>query len=159
MRDALLERGRLLLEQKVLAPQSEEVARARLELVVVDRAEQVVAGARLERAIAQVVVLVGGDDDDRDVAGPVLSLELADELGAVALGCLDVGDDEVGRRLRHEAERIARVGEGPHRDIIAERASEALQDLQVGDPVVDDDDGLRLHWRPACSALLVIYYN
>ena len=45
----LLERGRARREQQLLAAQRQEVARADAELVMIDRAQQEIGGARLER--------------------------------------------------------------------------------------------------------------
>ncbi|MGA3305827.1 MAG: hypothetical protein ABSC26_07460 [Stellaceae bacterium] len=140
----LLERGSARLEQQLLAAQRQEIARAHAEFVVIDRAQQVIGGAGLERLIAQVAVLIGGDDDHRHVDAGGNLADVTDEGGAVEFGHVEIGDDQIGRRCRESVERALRPVIG--RDLDAfERASEPFQNLQIGQAVVDDGDGLELH--------------
>ena len=56
-----LEVGRALGQQQLLAAQGQEVAGPGAELEMVDRAEQEVGGAGLERPVAELAVLIDGD--------------------------------------------------------------------------------------------------
>ena len=56
-----LEVGRALGQQQLLAAQGQQVAGAGAELEMVDRAEQEVGGAGLERPVAELPVLIDGD--------------------------------------------------------------------------------------------------
>src|SRR6185437_16548323 len=96
--DLLLERRGALLELDLLVPQRQEVARAHAELVMIDRAQKEVGGPGLERLVAQVAVLVSGDDDHRYIGASRDGAEAADELGAVELRHVEIGDEEVRRR-------------------------------------------------------------
>ena len=53
----LLERGGARREQQLLAPQHQEIARADAEFVMIDRAQQEIGGAGLERLQAQLAIL------------------------------------------------------------------------------------------------------
>jgi hypothetical protein len=146
-RDFLLQRRGALLQHELLAAHGQEIARADAELVMIDRAQQEIGGARLERLVAEVAILIGGDDHHRDVGAGGRRAEAADELGAVEIRHLEVGDDEIGRLIRRVVERQQRVVEGPHLDPVVERGRETLEDLEIGDPVVDDRYGLASHAR------------
>ena len=97
-----LEVGRALGQQQLLAAQGQQVAGAGAELEMVDRAQQEVGGAGLERAVAELAVLVDGDDDDRHVDQRRPAAQGAHEAGAVHVRHVEVGDDQIGRRAAVE---------------------------------------------------------
>src|SRR6185437_14911806 len=73
---------------------------------------------------------------DRYVGAGRQRAKAANELRAVQLGHLEIGDDEVGGLGPGIVQRPRRMVEG---------GRQALEDLQVGDPVVDDGYGLTFH--------------
>ena len=140
----LLERGGARGEQKLLPPHHQKIARADAEFVMIDRAQQEVGGARLERLQTQLAVLGRGHGDDRHFGTARERAEAADELDAVELRHLDVGDDEVGRLRRGGGKQRRRALVGRHRHPLVERAREPLENLPIRQALIDDGDGLAL---------------
>src|SRR5262249_866572 len=71
--------------------------------------------------------------------------EAADELGAVKLRHLEIGNDEVGLFLGCGSKRGQRIVEGPHHYLIGKRPGESLKNLQIRDAIIDDRDDLASH--------------
>ena len=65
--DLVLEHARLVRQHDLVAPQLEEVGAARARFVIVERLDQEVGGAGLERVVADLAVVDDGDHHDRHV--------------------------------------------------------------------------------------------
>ena len=145
--DFFLEGRGALLQHQLLALQGEQIVGADAEFTVIDRAQQIIRRARLERLEPQIAVLIGGDHDDRQVGAVRLLAQLADQIGAVHLRHVEVGDQQVGRRLDRILKRRDRVREGAHLDILPERTGKPFEDFEIGYSIVDDRDDLTSHAR------------
>jgi hypothetical protein len=137
----LFEGIRPVLDDLLLFAQRQEIARSRQELVVVDRAEQEIRGAGLQRLVPEFPILVDRDDNDRHVEAERQVAEPSHELGAVDIGHLVVGDHEVGRILFHPFERGDRIFEGLDPCIHLDGRRQLAEDAPVGNPIIDDHDG------------------
>ena len=124
----------------MLFAQLEQIARARLELVVVDRAAQKIGGAGLQRPQAELALLVDGDDDDGHFGKVRLRAEPAGELRAVHVGHLEIGDDEIGGVGLEPHQRGLRIREGAYRGAILDRSGKPREDLTIGGAIVEDHD-------------------
>ena len=146
-----LEQVRTLLDLALLRSQFQQVPGAGGEFHMVDRAEQEIRGAGLERGDAELPVAIGGDDDDRDVGIP--SPDPPHQLVAGHAGHLVVGDDEIGAVPGQPVQRLLRVGEGVGGDVQAELAGEPGIDLPVGRAVIDDQNCRRRDLRHSALQL------
>ena len=128
-----LEEEVLLLELLAL----EGVAHDDLQLVHVEGLDQVVVGPELQGGHRGLRGAEGGHDDDDRLGGG--RLDVAQDLDAVAVGQLDVGDDHVhralGDRRRRPAARLsaATTSKPSLRSMMAEHLAHGLL-------VVDDQD-------------------
>jgi hypothetical protein len=123
----------------LLLAQLQEVAGAREEFLVVDRAVEEVGCAGLQRAHAEFALFVDRDDDDRDFAAVGLRAVSADEFGAVHRRHFEIGDDQVGRVMFEPYQEIRWISETMHRHARFNRSSKLREDLAVGCPVVEDN--------------------
>ena len=129
-----------LLEQLLLLAQGQEIARPGAELDVVDRAQEEVGGARLQRLVAVGAVLVDRHHHDRNVARAWQGAEGADEVGAVHARHLVVGDHQIGQRDQDRIERRLRARECFDPDSLLDRGGQPGKYVPIGHPVIDDDD-------------------
>ena len=128
------------LDDALLAAHAQEVAAAADELGLVDRAAQEVGGARRQRLQAERAVIVGGDDDHGDVEAARAGAQASGELGAVQMGHLVFGDDQVGIVAGQPGQGRPWIAEGDHLGIGLERACQPGMDVPVGQAIVEDGD-------------------
>lgn len=119
--------------------QLEHVAQPRLELAPVDRFGEKVACAAVERVVAHVALVAGGDHQDGQIVAVAVRADAADELQAVHLGHHVIDDDEVGLIGQAPLERRggALEGVGPG---IGSAVDELADQGQVEQRVIDDRD-------------------
>ena len=136
----LLEAGRPVGEHALLPAQGQQVAGTGAELEMVDRAQKEVGGTGLQRPIAELAVLIDGDDDDRDIVMLAALAQRAHEAGAVHLRHVVVGDDEVaGEPAVQGVQGFDWAGIGTDLQAFLDRQCKAGEYVTVGDAVVDDD--------------------
>ena len=127
-------------DDELLLAHFQEVARAGEKLVVVHRALQEVSGAGLERAQAVAALLIDRDHHHRHVGAGGNRAEAAGELGAIEIGHLVVGDDEIGDVMIEPGKRLERIAEGANVGTLFDRSGELREDVPIGDSVVKNDD-------------------
>ena len=104
-----------------------------------ERLDQVVVGAGAQAADLLLDLALGGEHDDRDVAGgALLGPDLGRDLVAVELGQHDVEQDQVGRLGAPQAEPLRAVGRDD--DVVALLLEGVLQESLDVRVVVDDED-------------------
>ena len=136
-----LQVGRALGQQQLLAAQGQEVTGPGAELEMVDRAEQEIGGAGLQRPVAELAVLIDGDHDHRHVDQRRPAAQGAHEAGAVHVGHVEIGDDQIRHHAAVErGQRLHRARERADRQTFLDRRGEACQDVAVGDAIIDDGD-------------------
>jgi hypothetical protein len=86
--DLILQDPRLVGKDDLVPAQLQQVRAARACLVLVERLDQKVRCAALERVVADLTVVDDGDDDDRDIDAMPQPADLLDELDAVEFGSL-----------------------------------------------------------------------
>ena len=136
----LFQRHRAAADDLLLAPHGEQVEGAGPELVVVDGAAQEVGGAGFESAVAVVPVLVGGNDDDRNVETSEFPPAFPYEFGAVHLRHQKIGDDEIHALVDHPFEGRPRIVEGVNFSTRFQGSGQSGEDVSIGDSVVDHYD-------------------
>jgi hypothetical protein len=130
-----------VLERALQAARLEQVADAEEDLDAVERLGDEVAGAETERAAARRRGVVGGEDEDRH-AGAHDPLEQRE---AVDLGDLEVEHDEIGvDELEHV---LGLAGDARHAHVLVAGGEHARTAGRLSS--LDDDDALRLPFRPA----------
>ena len=141
----------LLVQHPVLAHQVRPLhrpAQHEQQLVLLQGLGQVVEGALAHRVDGAVDGPVGGHQDDE---GRGLQLEdLAQQLDAVEVGHLQVGEDDVEGAALGGLEGLAAVAGGG--GLVALRLQDHLQDVALAALVVDDEDPA-LHEPRACAAI------
>ena len=104
-----------------------------------ERLDQVVVGAGAQAADLLLDLALGGEHDDRDVAGrALLGPDLRRDLVAVELGQHDVEEDQVGRLGAPQAESLGAVRRDD--DLVALLLQRVLQQSLDVRVVVDDED-------------------
>jgi hypothetical protein len=93
---------------------------------------------RPQRLAAVVALLVRGEEDHRDVGNGLVGLERGDELEAVHVRHVDVGDDQRRRAAQHDVAGGDRVLGDVH--LVARGREMQLQQLADAFVVVDDQD-------------------
>ncbi len=94
-------------------------------------------------------VVDGGEEDDRDVPGPLPPLDVRGGLEAVHTRHLDVEQDDREVVRQQRLERFL-PGRCPHQRLI-ERGENGLQRQQILRPVIDQEDLGLLHHAPSSS--------
>lgn len=121
------------------AAHGQGVAHAGAELHGVQRAGEEGGRAHLERGVAELPLVVGGDHEDGELLGAVAAAELGDHVEPGEAGHQVVDDHEVGRGELRSAQRLRRVGE-QHRLAPGNACEESFDQPQVEVGVVDDRD-------------------
>jgi hypothetical protein len=104
-----------------------------------ERFDQVVVGTGTQATDLLLDLALGGEHDDRDVAGaPLLCPDLRRHLVAVELGEHDVEEDEIGRLGAPQAESFRAVRRDD--DVVALLLEGVLQEPLHIRVVVDDED-------------------
>ncbi len=135
-----LETGRPIGQEALLTAESEEIAGTGAELEMVDRAQEEVGGSSLQSAIAELTVLVDGDDDHRHVVMLAALAERPHERGTVHLGHVEVGDDQIAAQPSLERiQRLDRARVSVDLQTFLDRQGKTSKDIAVRDAVVDDD--------------------
>jgi hypothetical protein len=123
-----------------------------------DQREQAIGAHRLgeiahraELLAAVIAVLHRGQEDHRDVRQRGVGLERGDELEAVHVRHVDVGEDQVGRVLQHLVARADGVGRGAH--FVTGRGEVHAQQLAQALVVIHHQD-FRGHWSVLLAGLL-----
>ena len=97
--------------------------------------------------VADVAVVDDGDHDDRHVDAVGEPAELLDELDAVELGQLVVGEDDVDAVVARVLERAARRVEELEVELAVDLADDLGQQQPAAEQVVDDENGVALRAR------------
>ena len=140
--------------------ETEQVPHAHAELRAVDGLAEKVLGSGAEPPDLGVAVVQGGDDHDENVLGDRVALDPDRHLVPVHPGHHDVEQDEVGRLLRHDLERLFAARR--EHDTEALVREHDLEQLPVVRLVVHHQDGRRgveevaprRHVRARCSAMV-----
>ena len=113
---------------------------ARVQLGGVERLDQVVVGAAVQRIDQLGAVAVVGEHDHRDRRQPVVGAQPVEHLHAAEAGQLVVEQDRVRPALGHAGER--RLAVPGRRDVVAALAELAHEDLADRvRPFGDEDEG------------------
>ena len=128
------------IEQELLLAQLEQVAGPRHEFVMINGTMQKVGGACFQRLEPEASLLVDRQHDDRDFGGPGQFAEATDELRAVEMRHLEIGDDEVRRIVTQPVERLQRVAERANRHALVDRPGELGEYAPVRDLIVENDN-------------------
>jgi hypothetical protein len=122
------------------------------QLLLVDGLGQEVGGARGESPAPGVGRIVGAQDHDGQVLiGRQTGPDLLDHVDAVAVGHVQVEQDQVGAPALQDGAYLAGIGRG-HDVHVALVVEEAPQHHDVRSLVVHDQDPLQLH-HPRCVQL------
>ncbi len=127
-------------QQLLLLAQGQEVAGAGAELDMVDRTQQEVRGPGFQRLIAVAALLVDRHHHHRHLAAARQRPERPDEIGAVHVRHLVVGNHQIDAVGRQPVERRLRTGEGLDPDPLFNRHRQPRQNIAVGHSVIDDDN-------------------
>ena len=134
-----MQRLRPLLQKLLLFPHGQEVPGARPKLQLIHRAEQEVGRTSLQRLITVAALLIDRDHHHRHLASAGKGPKGADEVGAIHVRHLEVGDHQIGGCLLQPGERRFRAGERLDPDPFLDRHRQARQDIAIGDPIIDDN--------------------
>ena len=145
--DLVLEHARLVGQHDLVPAQLEQVRAARARLVLVEGLDQEIGGAGFERVVADLAVVDDGDHDDRDVDAVGQCAQLLDELDAVELGQLVVGQHDVDAVVAREFERARRRVEELEVQLAVDLAHDLGEQQAAREEVVDDQDGIALRAR------------
>ena len=145
--DLVLQHARLVGQHDLVPAQLEQVRAARARFVLVERLDQEVGRAGLERVVADLAVVDDGDDDDRHVDAVGEAADLLHELDAVELRQLVVGEDHVDAVVARELERAARRVEQLEVQLAVDLADDFGEQQPAAEEVVDDEDGVALGAR------------
>jgi hypothetical protein len=96
-----------------------------------------IAGAGLARPLDTVEILLGPDDDHRNIGAARLVAQPRDEFGGLALRTRGGEKNKVGEILGTKAKGPIGIGETPGDRSTTERAGQAFQYLPIGDAVID----------------------
>jgi hypothetical protein len=125
-------------------PQLEQVGAAGAGLVLVERLDQKIGGAGFERLVTHLAVVDHRDDDDRHVDAVRQRAQLLDELDAVELGQLVVGEDDVGAVVARELERPAGRVEELEVQLAVDLPDDLGEQQPAAEEVVDDQHRVAL---------------
>ena len=145
--DLVLQHARLVRQHDLVPAQLEQVGAAGARLVVVERLDQEVGRAGLERVVADLAVVDDGDHDDRHVDAMRQRAQLLDELDAVELGQLVIGEDDVDAVVARELERARRRVEQLEVQLAVDLPDDLGEQQAAREQVVDDQDGVALRAR------------
>ena len=121
-----------------------------LQLVQVERLDEVVVGARLERLHRGLDHRVAGHHDDFERR--VVPLHLVEHLKAVHLGHPDVDQRGVEDLMADQVDRFAAARH--QGDVVAPRAQRIAQELPNVGVIVDDQNSWAIHRRlPPCPPI------
>ena len=123
--------------------QLEHVAHARLELAPVDRLGQEVAGAAIQRLVADIALMARGHHQDREVVAVPARAQRADEGQAVHARHHVIDDDEIGLVVQAPGERGRGLVEGLGAGVV-QPVDELAHQHQVELRVVDHGDLQRM---------------
>ena len=129
--------ARPLFEQLLLLTQGQQVPRPGAELVVVDRAQQEVGRAGLERLIAIAALFVHGHHHHRHVRCARDGAEGPSKISAVHARHLEVGDHQVGHGAPDPVQRLLRTGERLDPHPLLDGGGQPRQDVAIGNAIVD----------------------
>jgi hypothetical protein len=87
----------------------QQVSHPRSKFVVIERAQQMIGGARSQRPVDTTPLLVGTDDDDRDCGAGFFGMQSTDKTCRIELGHLARDNDEVGPLANACRERRRRI--------------------------------------------------
>ena len=145
--DLVLQHPRLVGQHDLVPAQLEQVRAARARLVLVERLDQEIGGARFERVVADLAVVDDRDHDDRHVDAMRQRADLLHELDAVELGQLVVGEDDVDAIVAGELERPRRRVEQLEVQLAVDLPHDLRQQQAAAEQVVDDQDRIALGTR------------
>ena len=107
---------------------------------MIHRALQKIGGAGIQRAQAELTILIGGDDNHRHIRARWQQPQRADKIRPVHSRHFVVGDDQIGRVGSGPIEHAPRIGEYLDGGIVADRGCEPRVDHAVGIVVVHNHD-------------------
>ena len=145
--DLVLQHARLVREHDLVAAQLEQVRAAGARLVIVERLDQEVGRAGFERVVADLAIVDDGDHDDRHVDAMRQCAQLLDELDAVELGKLVIGEDDVDAVVARELQRARRRVEQLEVQLAVDLPDDLGEQQAAREQVVDDQDGIALRAR------------
>ena len=138
--DGLFELLLLAFELRVQLARHEQVADPQERFDAVERLGEEVAGAHRQRALLDRGRVVGGHDEDRQVAfGGEQGANGLHHLEAVHVRHVEVEDDQVRPDLGEPRDRVARIGDAAH-VLTASAAQQPIEHPHVPRLVVHDED-------------------
>ena len=145
--DLVLQHARLVGQHDLVPPQLEQIGAAGARLVVVERLDQEIGGARLERVVADLAVVDDGDHDDRHVYAMGQGAQLLHELDPVEFGQLVIGKDDVDAVVARELQCARRRVEELEVQLAVDLPDDLGEQQSAGEKIVDDQDGVALSAR------------
>jgi hypothetical protein len=145
--DLVLQDARLIGKDDLVAAKLEQVRAARTGLVVVERLDQEIGRAGLQRVVTDLAIVDDGDHDDRNVDAMGQRPQLFDELDAVELGQLVVGENDVDAVVAREFKRARRGVEQLEVQLAVDLADDLGQQEPAGEEIIDDQNGVALRPR------------
>ncbi|MFO1412715.1 MAG: hypothetical protein U1F10_02145 [Burkholderiales bacterium] len=145
--DLVLQHARLVGQHDLVPAQLEQVGAARARLVLVERLDQEVGGAGLERVVADLAVVDDGDDHDRHVHAVRQRTDLLHEFDAVELRQLVVREDDVDAVVARELERARRRVEQFEVELAVDLPDDLREQQPAAEEVVDDQHRVALGTR------------
>ena len=137
-----------------MAAQFQQVCAAGTRLVFVQRFDQEVGGAGFERVITDLAVVDHGDHNHRHVHAMRQRTQLLDQLDAVELWQLVVGEYDVDAVVAGELECAGRGVEEFEIEAAIDLPDDLRQQQPAGKQVVDDHHGIALGTRKASSEMV-----
>jgi hypothetical protein len=145
--DLVLQHARLVGQHDLVPAKLEQVRAARARLVVVERLDEEVGRARLERVVTDLAVVDDGDHDDRNVHAMRERAQLLDELDAVELRQLVVGEDDVDAIVARELQCARRCVEQLEVELAVDLPDDLGEQQPAREQIVDDQDRVALRTR------------
>src|SRR5208282_4092464 len=145
--DLVLQHASLIRQDDLVPAQFKQVCASCSRLVLIERLDKEVGGARLERFVADTAVVDHGDHDNRDVYAVGQGAKLPDQLHPIELGQLVVGQDHVdpvaARKLQCPTWRVEQL----EVELAIDLPHDLRQQQPAAEEVVNDDDRVAL--RPS----------
>src|SRR5205823_13159038 len=145
--DLILQHPRLIGENDLVAAELQQIRAARAGLVIVERLDQKIGRTCFQRVVADLAVVDDGDHDDRHVHTMRQSAKLLDELDAVELGQLVIGENEVDAIVPCVLERARRGVEELEVQLAVDLADDLGKEQTAREEIVDDQYGIALRSR------------
>ena len=108
------------------------------EFLVIQRTQKKIRGARLQRVVAKLQILVDGYNDNGNFAAIIQFPYCRNKGGTVHMGHLVVGQDEIGGIFPDSFNGLNRIGKGLHLCVWVKNQRQLFHDPQICGLIVDN---------------------